>query len=65
MPGSYRIEIKNGKTGALTNTQAQQGLTTGSELDLLKFDFLVTHGNTKFVNAGKLVHVEIPNNVRA
>lgn len=65
MPGCYCIDIKNGKPGTLTYAQAQQGFTAGCELDLLKFDFLVTHGNTKFVNAGKLVHVEVPNNVRA
>ncbi len=65
MPGCHGVDIENGKAGALTNAQAQQGLSAGSELNLLKFDFLVTHGNTKFVNAGKLVHVEVPNNVRA
>jgi len=39
-------------------------LTAGLELYLLQFNFLVTHGYTKFVNAGKLVHIGLPSYIR-
>jgi hypothetical protein len=64
MPDCYCINIKNGKTGTLTNAQTQQRLPASRELDLLQFNFLITHGNTEFVNAGKLIHVDVPNDLR-